>query len=335
MPDKEGVANEFDGPWKVALEIYLRPFLGLCFPAVHDLVDWTHAPIFLDTELQALGLEYGYGVRAVDRLVRVRLADGRFEWLFIHVEVQAQRQAQFARRLFAYFYRILDKFGEAVISLAVLADDDPAWRPRLHETEIAGCRLCFEFPMFKVVDFADPEGVFRRTGNPFALIIAAHQVALATARDVEARYRRRFGLLGHLAQLSGLGMSRKEARELWKVIHVLTQLPEDLELKFRAETATVQPMSIKDLITPLERIAMREGEARGEARGAALGQAAGRLEGGRTAACDALVARFGSVPDSIAGYLNTLTSMEELRYVLRLAVTEPNLDAFQRKVLGS
>src|SRR6266567_1859789 len=198
MNGSDKTTEGFDKPWKWVVERFLKQFLQLCFPEVHALIDWRHTPEFLDTELQQLGPEHAQGGRSVDRLVKVRHLDGGEEWLFIHIEIQAQREGGFPQRMWIYYYRVWDKYGHRVVSLAVLADDEPNWRPHVYETEMAGCRLAFEFPIFKVLDLQDPEGVFERTGNPFALVIAAHQLGLATKRDSEARYERRFRFLRYL-----------------------------------------------------------------------------------------------------------------------------------------
>ena len=37
-------ANQFDGPWKEALEGFFGPFLATLFPAVHAGIDWSGRP---------------------------------------------------------------------------------------------------------------------------------------------------------------------------------------------------------------------------------------------------------------------------------------------------
>ncbi|PWU13076.1 MAG: hypothetical protein C5B50_19935 [Verrucomicrobia bacterium] len=69
MSDLDKAADEFDKPWKAAIERFLKHFLQLCFPAVHDLVDWRHPAEFLDTELRQLGPDHEHGGLSVDRLV--------------------------------------------------------------------------------------------------------------------------------------------------------------------------------------------------------------------------------------------------------------------------
>src|SRR5438552_15922297 len=99
MPDARGPASEFDEAWKMAIQTFLQPCLHLCFRAVHDLVDWRHPPEFLDTELQKIAPDHEQGGRAVDKLIKLRLLDGREAWVLVHIDIQAQRVAQFALRM--------------------------------------------------------------------------------------------------------------------------------------------------------------------------------------------------------------------------------------------
>jgi hypothetical protein len=341
---KEATRTEqFDAPWKLAVERFLRPLLQLGFPAVHDAIDWRQAPEFLDTELQELGPEHEQGGRTVDKLVKVRRLDGQEQWLFIHLEIQAQSDTRFPHRMWVYYYRLCDKHGEGVVSLAILADAQPNWRPHFHETEIAGCRLRFEFPVFKVLDLRGAEEVFERTRNPFALVVAAQQVALATRQDPLARYAGRWGIVRRLRRG---GLERRELKDLLRVIHVLTRLPREFELRFKSELATLPTLEghmtnaeLTELITPLEEIAMEEGFAKGQAEGLAKGRVEGRVEGrfeGRfegliEGVLSALETRFGAVPEGIRDQLRQVSDESRLRQAMRLAVAEPTLERFLAK----
>ncbi len=53
--------DQIDAPWKIAIQIFLEPFLRLCFPAVHALIDWSRPFRFLDTELRKLAPDHAQG----------------------------------------------------------------------------------------------------------------------------------------------------------------------------------------------------------------------------------------------------------------------------------
>jgi hypothetical protein len=64
------------------------------------------------------------GRRLADALVQVTLTSGEQRWIYVHIEVQGQRDADFAQRMFTYNYRLFDRYACPIASLAVLADDD-------------------------------------------------------------------------------------------------------------------------------------------------------------------------------------------------------------------
>ena len=92
-------------------------------------IDWSKEHVFLDQELRAVVQDAELGTRFVDRLVRAQVLNGSESWIFIHVEVQGTKQAEFAKRMFVYNYRIFDRYEKPVASLAVLADEHRQRKP--------------------------------------------------------------------------------------------------------------------------------------------------------------------------------------------------------------
>lgn len=94
------------------------------------------------------------GRRYADKLLKVFLIDGSEEWLLVHIEAQGQRDADFARRMFVYAYRLFDRYAREIVSLAVLTDQTPGWRPRRFAVGRWGSRLGLTFPSVKLTDYA-------------------------------------------------------------------------------------------------------------------------------------------------------------------------------------
>ena len=109
--------------------------------------------------------------------------DGRRSRLYIHVEVQSARRRGFERRMFVYNNRLFDRFGQPVVSLAVLADGDPGWRPASFEVDALGCRHRLEFPVVKLLDKAGDIDALLANPNPFALVAAAHLIGFFRVLD--------------------------------------------------------------------------------------------------------------------------------------------------------
>ncbi|CAM5788335.1 hypothetical protein CCAE64S_02352 [Castellaniella caeni] len=111
-PPAAASADDHDSPWKEALELYFPQALALLAPALHAIIDWSVAPVFLDKELQAVkrASAPAQGRRYADKLVQVRLLSGDKALLLIHVEIQGRLSGSQALREFGWRmleYRVL------------------------------------------------------------------------------------------------------------------------------------------------------------------------------------------------------------------------------------
>ncbi|PDV98281.1 hypothetical protein CJ255_22025, partial [Candidatus Viridilinea mediisalina] len=92
-------AADVDGAWKYALEHYMPACLHLFFPKVAAGVDWHQPLIFCDKELEQINPEANTGKLRVDKLIRVAWHNGEQMTIFIHLEIQAQRDVDFTKRM--------------------------------------------------------------------------------------------------------------------------------------------------------------------------------------------------------------------------------------------
>src|SRR5262249_42906915 len=163
-------ATDTDSPWKEALDRYFERCLALFFPQAHADIDWTRGHEMLDKELQPIVRQAKLGRRYVDKLVKVWLRDGEERWLLIHVEVEAWKEGEFPRRMYVYNHRIFDRYDREVISLAILADDDPDWRPNQYGYGRWGFQTDTTFPIVKLLDYAAHSQALEADPNPFATV---------------------------------------------------------------------------------------------------------------------------------------------------------------------
>src|SRR5258706_1219502 len=147
--------DEYDSPWKEALERYLADFLAFFFPQAHAEIDWSRGYAFLDKELQQVVRDAELGRRLADKLVQVWLRDGAEAWVLVHIEIQSQEERAFAHRMFTYHYRLFDRYNRQVVSLAVLGDERVSWRPDTFGYARWGCDLRFRFPVVKLLDYRE------------------------------------------------------------------------------------------------------------------------------------------------------------------------------------
>jgi hypothetical protein len=298
--------DDFDGPWKHALERLFEPFLGLLFPDVHAEVDWSHPPEFLDKELQKLrprGRRKG-----VDKLVRVRRRSGGAARILVHVEVQAQRQKGFARRMFVYHYRLFDREEQPVVSLAVLADDSPSWRPDGYTHELCGCGVKLWFPVSKLKELEARWLELERSDNPFAMVVMAHLRTLATRGKPEERAHWKLALARELLERR---WRRDDILNLYAFIDWVMALPDALQ---RRHEATVEEERKKEGKMPYMTVWERRGQK----------------ESTRRAVLRALELRFKKVPAKVRRAIGRVEELERLDKLLELAIIAESMAAFEK-----
>jgi hypothetical protein len=171
---RRGPGTDYDSPWKEALDRFFEACLAFFFPQAHADIDWSRRYETLVKELQQIVRQAKHGRRYVDKLVKVWLKSGEERWLLVHVEVQAWKEAGFPKRMYVYNYRIFDRYDQEVVSLAILADDDPAWRPSQFSYGRWGFRAGVEFPVVKLLDYAPHWQALEADPNPFATVVLAH-----------------------------------------------------------------------------------------------------------------------------------------------------------------
>jgi hypothetical protein len=244
------LSTDYDSPWKEALDAYFEPFLALLFPEVHRRIDWSRGYESLDKEFQQVVREAEVGRRYVDKLVKVWTMDGAECWVLVHVEVQTARDAEFPKRMYVYNYRVFDRYNRPVTSLAVLADDDPAWRPTDFRSSLFGCETGLRFPAVKLLDLAADEAMLEASVNPFAQVVLAHLKARQTHGDPAGRHVWKLRLVRGLYER---GLSPKDVRELFRLIDWLMVLPPALNDTIWQEVDKIQEERRMPFVTSIER----------------------------------------------------------------------------------
>ncbi len=266
---------QFDSPWKEALDRYFESFLEICFPELHQAIDWSVRATMLDKELQQIAPHGDVGPRTVDKLVEVRLLSGEVEWLLVHLEVQSQSEAAFAKRMYVYYYRISDKYDRPLVSLAVLGDGHPDWRPNRFEQSAFDCRVQFDFPTIKLLDFLDRVEELEQSTNPFATVILAHLMAMQTAGHSADQCEWKLRLLRPLYER---GMSAEDVRSLFRVIDWMIELPRSAALTFDVELQKIEQEYKMPYVTSIERRAIEQGREQGLEQGREQGAVAGQIQ---------------------------------------------------------
>jgi len=281
MPDKNG----YDSPWKEILCTFFTEFMEFFFPDMAREIDWSRGYELLDKELRQITRESEIGFRLADHLVKVWRLDGAEAWVLVHVEVQGWKEKEFGHRVFVYHYRIHDLYKRPVVSLAVLADDNPNWYVQDYEQELWGCRTQFTFPMVKLLDFKKEWELSESSSNPFVIVTMAHLRTLETRKNDSERLRYKLALSKSLYQR---GWDRQEIIDLYRFIDWIMALPVGLEQRYHEELVKYEEDVKMQYVTTAERIGIEKGREEGKQEGKQEGKREGKFEGKKETAINLL-----------------------------------------------
>ncbi|MUG96390.1 DUF4351 domain-containing protein [Scytonema sp. UIC 10036] len=288
-----------DSPWKEILEAYFPQAMQFFFPEVAALINWERPHEFLDKEFQQIARDAKQGRRYADKLVKVWQLQGEEMWLLIHVEVQAKPEEAFAQRMFSYNLRIFDKFGKPAISLAILCDSDPSWRPNQYSYSYPNTRLNFEFGTVKLLDYQNRWAELEASENPFATVVMAHLKTQQTTKKPLERKSEKFSLM---RRLYDLGLKERDIRNLYRFIDWVMILPKGLEVELWEEFKQFEQERSMSYMTTGERI--------GYERGKFEGKLEGKLEGEQKLILRLLQRRVGELPQSVMETIQTLSTTQ-------------------------
>ena len=265
-------SEDHDSPWKGALEVFFRPFMEFLYPQVGALIDWQKPVEFLDKELQKITRAAKNSRRYADKLVKVQFLNGYEQWILIHIEVQGAPETDFAERMFIYYYRIRDRYQKPVVSLAVLTDTQPHFRPNHYSNEIAGCSLRFEFATVKLLDWQDKTDELLHDENPFGLLIAAQ----LTAKLIKNGKNRVDNLIGYYRLAAQKKLPRELVMQLVVFLEWIVALPEDLTPYYNEQLEHLEEDKKMTYISIIERQGIEKGLEQGLEQGIVQGLDKGR-----------------------------------------------------------
>lgn len=314
---------DYDSAWKGALQTYFPDFIHFFVPHVHADIDWSRGCEFLDQELSQVVQKARLGKRRVDKLVRLWRKDGIETWVLVHVEIQSQRDAKFAERMFVYHYRVFDRFGRQPYSIAVLGDRSPSWRPDRFGMELWDCLAGIRFPVVKLNDYRQQWAMLESSTNPFAIVVMAHLKTQETLHDPQDRYRWKWSFT---RRLYAMGFSRDAIIGLYTFIDLLMVLPEPLEGLYLDELEAYEEGLQMPYITSAERRGIKIGKQEGLAEGLEKGREEGERKGLLTAIELALQIKFGADGDAFAPTVRQVAAMNRLQQIYIRLIAGANLD---------
>lgn len=336
MNRKKKPSTEYDSPWKDIIEHFFEDFMVFFFPAVSEQINWTLGHEFLNQELQKVVRESVTKTRRVDKLVKVWLNNGEQALLYIHIEVQSQYESDFAERMFIYHYRLYDRYGPLVTSLAILGDPGETWRPRSYHYETIGSELSFCFTMVKLLDYKDQLERLEKSRNPFAMVVRIHLKALETQKFPKSRYDWKVELFKALHEAN---YQPESIIKLLGFLDWLLTLPEDLARQFDDFANQYEEAKKVPYVTTFERKGIEKGILLGRLEGIQLGLQQGlqlgTLQKSREIVIDILENRFQPVPKTLVEKIQALDDTWLLSKLFKKALSIESLVEFEQLIEDS
>lgn len=266
-----------DNAWKDVLQVWFPEFMAFFYPELYAQIDWSAGYETLDKELQAITTQSMLGKRFVDKLIKVKSLKGTELWVLLHIEVQGEKETHFEARLFEYYYRLWDRYHIPIATLAILADDNPAWRPNVYRSELWGNEvISFHFSSIKLLDYANQRELLEKTTNPFGLIVLAQLAAIETKESPETRFQVKSSLTRKLYER---GLDRDAILNFYKFVDWVLALPKELAIRYNDLVHKIEEEKTVAYITTAERIGMEKGFEQGILKGIQEGMQKGIQEG--------------------------------------------------------
>lgn len=322
-----------DATWKAYTDDKerLRLLVWHADRALHDAIDWEREVVPLDKELAQIAPKGETGVQIVDKLLRVYLKDGSEEWILIHIEIQSSPDVNFEERLFAYYVAIWLRYRRRVVSIAILADDNPNWRPSRYEQTIGQFQVLFKFPTVKLIDLDEQSLI--DAGDAASLILAAFIRATRTKNKADLRYQARIELTKIALDR---GYNEDEVKQILLFMERAMKLPAELEEQYEKILKEYTSPSGMTMLTSIERKAiergLRRGYRRGERRGEQRGLEKGIAQGLQQAIITSLKELYGHVPESVIVSLQSIQDADRLTQLLTLSLHAGSLEAFVHRL---
>jgi hypothetical protein len=147
-----------------------------------------------------------------------------------------------------------------VVSLAVLGDDNPRWRPKCFGYSLWDAPISLQFAVIKLLDSAQQWEVLEQSRNPFAAVVLAHLSTRQTQHDPAARCAAKVKLIKGIYER---GWPTDRVWRLIRVIDWIMDLPKPLEGNFCHEIKQYEEEKRMPFMTTPERIGREEGRAEG------------------------------------------------------------------------
>lgn len=223
------VSNQ-DQLWKRVIADLFEDFLLFFLPSFHAEVDFSKPVEFLQQELFKEIMDERKGLRRADQLAKVQLKNGKEQWVLVHIEIQAQDETNFSKRMFEYFYRIYDRYEQKIVAIALFTNSSKKSTDSYNYLYF-GTALSYTFNKYVLTDFDEKE--LHTSPKLFGKVLLAALYLNKTKHNVLQRSILKEQLLKEIASLQ-LDNALEMSALLYFTDYLLT-LPKELTKNLNEE----------------------------------------------------------------------------------------------------
>ncbi len=239
-----------DKLWKAIFEDFLEESVAYFLPELFPKINWKRQPEILDKELAQISPDSTDDQhRRVDILVKCWLKNGKEQWILFHFEIQGYKDKHFGRRMFVYFYRLIDRYDVPIATFALLTDSDKNWKPEFYNYDFQGTKCAHVFPYLKLAEKTEKD--FEGQTNPWAILLKNALFGLKKNWSDESLLKVK---VNTYREMRNLGYSRQKVKSFFNFVkfYVKFEKPEfydnfDREIHI-FEQKEPQPMGIVELV---------------------------------------------------------------------------------------
>ncbi|WP_394234176.1 Rpn family recombination-promoting nuclease/putative transposase [Niallia oryzisoli] len=226
---------DYDHLWKDVITDLFEEFLLFFFPELYEHVDFTVPPEFLEQELHSIIPESQSTKRYSDKLVKLKLKNGEEQWVLVHVEVQGDYKKDFPKRMFQYFYRVMDLYDQYIYALVIFTSHNTSPKMNAFHYNFFGTTIDYFYNTYRIAIQSETE--LLKSNNPFALAVLAGLYAIKSKKNPHLKYKFKRQLMRLLLQdkMKEKEVKREYIQKLFIFIDHLLRLPEKSDDKLNPE----------------------------------------------------------------------------------------------------
>ena len=159
----------FDNSWKGIVTDLFSDCAEMFLPDLFAEMNLGIPPKFLEQELQAAIKDKTFKI--ADKIVEVTLISGEKRCVIVHIEFEAKPEPIIGERMFRYYRRIYDTYGNKITALVIYTGSRVPKVFDHYEENIFGTSLVYRFNTYQVRKQNEADLI--NNPNPFAIVVLA------------------------------------------------------------------------------------------------------------------------------------------------------------------